>query len=195
MIGNYNFLDEWNIIEEKIKIVKNTTGVLPFASVNELRYAGRAIVDTLNKSRTSGQFTINIEDFKIPNRFFNHAKHDLIESLINYYLNKENLFKNKFLSDYGLFKESITAFTESVNICLEKISESRKNRDKRDEIYNELFDKYFDEIIENIKHIDSELLKAQIRKSNSDRKHLYINVLFLLLGIAIPYIIDYFLAK
>ena len=134
-----SILDEWNRAEEYIKIAEQISGKVVFPSINELRYAGRRLVEALHKIEIGKDY----EDIK---RYFDdawfdclRAQHDAVDAItakvaVDLALVKEKIGLDVVLQVFPSYSELVAV----VNITRKKIANSRKCRENREEIYKDI---------------------------------------------------------
>ncbi len=128
--------DEWNKTESWIKQGELVTKKALMPSINEMRYAGRQIVDACHaasNNSNAGQHLVEARSTLLK------ARHDVVDSIVIYIsdnadnhrdrLHAGNLHKN--FSNY----EELFGLLKTIT---DKILLSREDRNHRDEIYGEI---------------------------------------------------------
>lgn len=127
---------EWNKAEEDIKIAENVCNNIIIPAVKELRYAGRRVIDALQKSAkgdTEGATRL------LGDACFDchRARHDAIDAATSKIaLDIEVMIKKiKYESILPAFPE-FHKLVANLNNVRSRISESRGNRESREAIYS-----------------------------------------------------------
>lgn len=165
----------WNDFEETLKKYQLSTGKMPVASINELRYAGRQVTDCLYMILSDKSLDENkmLKKICVANQYFDNAVHDLFD-VINFNVNKVH---KQFLDHYGqnYTENNYTHQKEKLEKMNADIIASRKNRDKRKIIYDNLiendiefcckFEKYLIKKIEEAEENNIKLGRLKVMKN------------------------------
>jgi hypothetical protein len=136
--------NRWNIIEERIKDIQNIDLTVFVPAINELRYAGRKIVDCWmiqqDESMDEGTRQREIEQVLIVvEQYIENADHDLTDCmcvLLNFKLME--MVELYSITDLAKFHPDIFEVVERVRNVNDTIAESRRTRLRRNEIYDDL---------------------------------------------------------
>jgi hypothetical protein len=147
----------WNRIELRAKQAEQWRGEAIVASINEMRYAGRRIVDAiaLAENNLDGSQDPKIEEHLIiAKSYLLNADHDITDSVSfivlrrvsktidQHGLQKIEQYCPKFAEDYLLVKEAN-----------QLVLQSREERAKRIEAYNKLADEYLPRLMDLYKRL------------------------------------------
>ena len=134
--------DEWNKSEEAIKAAEQVNGRVILPAVKELRYAGRRIVEAIHLigAGDDDEAAKRLQDAE-----FNcyRARHDAIDAAtakiaIDLEAAASRLGHGAILAGYSKFPD-MWQMLESIR---RRITQSRRYREKRDEIYTEINDEF-----------------------------------------------------
>ena len=128
--------DEWNEAEEWIKTGEliNQSAVTP--SINELRYAGRRLVDACESARC-GDITAADKHILEAGENLAKARHDVADSVVGHISEYANKTRERIGA--GEMKRHFAGYEKlfgTLKHAARKIAESRKERGRRNEIYN-----------------------------------------------------------
>lgn len=128
--------EHWDIAEEDIKLAEQVSHKVVFPAVKELRYAGRRIIEALNKART-GKPKDEINSL-LQDAQFNclRARHDAIDAATAKIAIDLEIATDKI--GYDAILSAMPSFAELhglLNKIREKVRESRKDRENRERIY------------------------------------------------------------
>lgn len=163
---------QWNKAEKDIKLAEQVSGKAVIPSINELRYAGRRIVDALAKARFPGS-EHDVAVLLAEARFDCHrARHDAIDVGSSIIAGEceamaRHLGYEVILKTYPEFP----ALNAQLAKARRMIADSRQDRDKREEIYAELEDVAFPALVDKFNALKAsgpimaELAKSQRRKN------------------------------
>ena len=132
--------DEWDKTEKWIKDGEFIVGDAIIPSINEMRYAGRQLVDACRMAQNSDSQKAMGHVLKARADLMK-ARHDVVDACIGHIYDNVEEAQNrlgagnilKHFPDYG----EILALLDDIG---KKISESRENRKQRDEIYSDLME-------------------------------------------------------
>lgn len=163
---------EWDTTEEIIKQAEQICQDIVFPSINELRYAGRRIVDALNMDgdpTKEDQVKAYLKDAE-----FNclRARHDAIDASLSKIAIDVSLMIDKLKHDVILMVyPEFAKFVELMEKSRELIRKSRKNREDRDSIYISVSKTEFPVIVSHYRSIQSsEGMMISIAKNNRIEK-------------------------
>jgi len=167
----------WDGVEEKIKYSERITNEVSLPSINELRYAGRRLIDALNisfKDEISAEDKKEFYSFLLEAKHFCvRAEHDAIDSIVLFIDSR----LNEIIREFGivLINQVFPKFSEmkkKINDANHIITRSRKERDSRTELYNDIFKSLSDGLLDmyNDLLISEEIIKAHIEEVQKKEK-------------------------
>lgn len=175
-------MHEWDRAEGLIKEVELIRNEVVFASILELRYAGRKLIDALHLICENNN---NTEDGKLLEIIKHHifeatqncvrARNDAVDACISYI---HNYFI--FIEDQFGGGAVVSYFPEYTDIKLKKtdvekmISISRDERDKRQALYDDISDNYIPRIADIYKKMGAST-DLMIKDQKSARMKMYID--------------------
>lgn len=141
--------EAWNAAEEDIKLAEQVAKKVIMPSINELRYGGRRLVEIFDKIEAEapiGEITPLLEDVLFDCL---RARHDAIDSAVSKIaLDCEaatsKLGYNAVLQAFPKFSDLFVKISE-IN---KNITESRKDRNNREKIYETVSQSSFPELID-----------------------------------------------
>jgi hypothetical protein len=153
--------EQWNASEQFIKRVERLRrGEVVVASINELRYAGRTLIEGYAHFKGCAEHPEREADANLCMReaakFCLRAKHDAVDSAIMY-IDQALLF---FEEEFGLpilhehFPDYID-MKRSLQEIGEIMSASRGDRDKRDSLYANINDTKLDQLIDHHNRLET----------------------------------------
>jgi hypothetical protein len=127
--------EEWNLAEERLKTAENWNRKVLIPAINELRYAGRKIVDAFTAHRR-GDSQAAAEHIADACQDILRARHDVIDAVhgaIGDYADKarEKIGAAVLHGNFSNYGEMFALIRE----IGEQVAQSRKERQRRDEIY------------------------------------------------------------
>ena len=131
-----SLLEEWNSAEEALKIAENVQGKVVAPSINELRYAGRKVIEALSFDDDDEQARRLLDD-----AIFDcmRARHDAIDAIIAFISNKISAYTNELGVHIVLQCYPDTPkLIEEIGYIQDQIEVSRKNRLDRNAVYSTL---------------------------------------------------------
>lgn len=140
--------EEWDRAEVDIKLAEQVCHKVVFPSIKELRYAGRRVVEALNKVN-GGDADNSIDNLLQDAEFDCHrARHDAIDAAtakiaLDIEIAAKKLGYDAVLKAFPDFPK----INSTLNIIREKIKESRGNRENREAIYSVIEATDFEEIV------------------------------------------------
>lgn len=176
-------IEEWDKAEKLIKLAERVRGEVIFASINELRYGGRRLVDAL-KTASNAQLTeVEIDAIKVlilECKFdCQRAQHDAVDALV--------LFLQKTLKAYEvefgakLLAEKYPSYYELKGLLDEAddlIIESREDRQSRQKKYDRISESLYPKLLTYYRQLRSsrevfhQLIEAQkLEKKDSEKRH------------------------
>ena len=161
---------EWDDAESVIKIAEQVSGKVVLPAVAELRYAGRRLIDAINAALGDAE-PDEIKSYLHDALFNCHcAKHDAMDAAfsqiaITLELMVKKLGYENILAAYPGF----AGFYSEFEIARSRIVNSRKNRQERLPIYDEIKEIEFPEIVSEFTKIkiSEKIMKALAAKSKS----------------------------
>jgi hypothetical protein len=163
---------QWNKAEKVIKLAEQVSGKAVIPSINELRYAGRRIIDALLKARSPGSDQ-DVAVLLAEARFDCHrARHDAID-VGSSIIAGECAAMARHLGYEVILKTcpEFPALIAQLAKARQMIADSRQNREEREKIYAELEDVAFPGLVEKFNALKAsgaimaELAKTQRRKN------------------------------
>ena len=139
---------EWNHAEETIKAGEQINQRVNWASIKELRYAGRRIVESINlmDSENTEEAMRRLQDAEY-NCY--RARHDAIDAATSKIaIELENAARKL---GHSAIHATYSDFQKMLNVLNEirrKIRKSRGNREKRDEIYKDIEREDFEQLVD-----------------------------------------------
>ena len=145
--------DHWNLIEERLKRAEHIRNGTNIAAINELRYAGRKLIDAWNifnkDNRSKEDEDALHECIAVAKQYLINADHDIsdgiclfIHSEIQAYIRK---FGIKTITKY--FHEFPTLLVDMGRVN-QIVSNSRSRRDERIVLYKDISDNYIPKLID-----------------------------------------------
>ncbi|MEO1038922.1 MAG: hypothetical protein AAFX09_05205 [Pseudomonadota bacterium] len=151
-----DMLDAWNVAEQTMKAAERCHGALIEASVNELRYAGRRIMDAM-ENYEAAVAAPDFEDGEVrgfltilseASQFCKRAHHDALDATILYFGTAIEEFEREF--GPGLIATHIDEYVEFRSLMRETdelIVQARRNRSQsRDANYAEISERLLPEL-------------------------------------------------
>lgn len=143
--------DLWNRVERRAKQVEQFRGEAIIACINEMRYAGRRIVDVLahqNGHIADDKFNA-VENLAIAKNYLINADHDLTDAVI-FFAHRRLL---RVIDEHGRTRicEHCPDFEElypSIQEAQAIVSGSREDRTRRKEAYEKLASEYVPKIMD-----------------------------------------------
>ena len=177
--------DHWNRIEKRVKQAEQVRGEVVIPAINELRYAGRKIVDAwllyakpISTEEDRKEFE---ETLAVIKQYLLNADHDISDAIC-FTLHKQMQY---FLRRYGI--RTITkhfndfpSFLAEMRDVNNTISQSRETRVQRIDKYNEIAGDYIPKLVA---YYDQLLTSAELALEKELRQR-YINWGFAILGVA-----------
>lgn len=142
---------EWNRIEKRAKEAESFRGEAIVASINEMRYAGRRIVDAvaLLQSNNPDEIMVARDHIVIAKTYLMNADHDLTDSVIfiahTRFIDVEKRHKIKKIKKYIPEYEQ---FYQSIKEAQKIVQGSREDRSKRADAYRTLADEYIPKLMD-----------------------------------------------
>lgn len=135
--------DRWNLIEKRLKITEKYRLEVDIPAINELRYAGRKIVDVLvllhSEDYNNKTEKIISDNIAHAEQYCMNSEHDLTDGVCTFF----NTKMEQVINDYG-YDNVCVYFSQTSEIMAmlkevkEVISVSREDRVKRAEAYKRL---------------------------------------------------------
>ena len=129
-------IEEWNKAEEALKHAENIQGEVVASSINELRYAGRKIIEALSLDDNKEQSRRLLDD-----AIFDcmRARHDAIDAITAYISDSIDNITNELGVDVVLTcYHDLPKLLAEIGRIQGYIAHSRENRLNRDAIYETL---------------------------------------------------------
>lgn len=138
---------EWNTAEKAVKHAENVDGEVVFPAIQELRYAGRRLVDALAIQESDPMEAVALaRDAKF---FCHRARHDAIDAATQK-MAGDLAVAVEYLSA-GIIMEKFAKFPTFYRSLLkirDRVAISRENREDRDKIYNTIQSVDLDKLVE-----------------------------------------------
>ena len=168
--------DDWDKTEKWIKEGELFVGkAILSPSINELRYAGRRLVDVIRAAqrgddeRTSYHFS-QVQDNLVK------ARHDVVDAVVMHISEKTNKYRESIgagnLKTHFSGYEELFGLLKTIN---QKITCSRGNRENRDTIYGEILNsdfktlrKLYDQLIASLPAIEQKIQAENTRQNQAD---------------------------
>lgn len=185
---------EWNTSEKAVKHAENVDGEVVFPAIQELRYAGRRLVDALEKRESNpGEALALARDAKF---FCHRARHDAIDAATQK-MAGDLAVAVEYLSA-GAIMEKFAPFPQFYKSLLDirnRIADSREKRDDRDQIYDDIQSVDLDELVRVYDEFRTcePLIYAAVEQEKKDKKKNsilgYTGVVLGVLGILVGFIL------
>ena len=132
------FCSDWNETEKWVKKGENIIGNVVLPSINEMRYAGRRLVDAFEAAENGDGETAKRHLFEAQDNLIK-ARHDVVDSIVHHISDNANKYREsigatnlqKHFSEYGELFDLLKKIEY-------KISKSREERKNRNAIYGEI---------------------------------------------------------
>ena len=195
----------WHKVERNLKRIENLRGQIAIPSINELRYAGRAIVDglvILLEQHSNDDGNPDRESFEAlmieAKSCCETADHDIVDAIVVYLSDRLALLVDEFgLKNIALYFPAYTSIRKTLRDVQEKIAYTREYPSERESIYNELMVKLDDlfEFDETVRTAEDQMLKVVDGERLRERKQHFWRwteriislVALLIAGIALAY--------
>ena len=134
----------WNVVEGRIKEVQNINNAVFIPAINELRYAGRKLVDAWSiyedQSLDTNTRRANVEKaVTVVEQYVENAEHDVTDAICVFlHLKIRDLIERYGLSLIREYHPNIFELIAKIDEINDIIAESRRNRTRRNEIYDNL---------------------------------------------------------
>jgi hypothetical protein len=167
----------WNTLEHKLKRTEQLTEGVVQAAINELRYAGRRVVDAwlvLEKpDPTDADFQEAFELLVVANQYMSNADHDAMDAVTAFLASTIHRLASEIGMD-GLARlypdaKRLDAAIQDAEV---KRASSRGDRTQRDAIYASLYEDYWELFTNGIQAIEEieEQSQFQLLKKEDERK-------------------------
>ena len=174
----------WNAIEERIKEAEYILNEVAFLAINELRYAGRKIIDAwdiYNKPIDNQEDQKQFDDcLTVAKQYLLNADHDVTDAICLLVHRQVS----EFVERYG--KRTITkyfhdfpAFENEMKKINATVSGSRKNRHERVQTYDYIANEYIPQLLDYYQKL---LTSAEIALADEKRQR-FVNWCFAIFGI------------
>lgn len=193
-------LQKWNKVQAYLKSSELITEAAPVAAINELRYAGRSLVDALLMARDlpdvfDAQSEAYKKDFSsalaVTEQYIDNAMHDISDVMVYFYISSLNslISRDGFNNTINKDKDLLKAL-EDVENAKALIVESRQDRKVREKNYTEI-----QKIVERLSFAFTKIRKSdleqKIREKKRSRKSLIINISIAVTALFFGYIISF----
>ena len=180
----------WNKVEERLKLFETHARSARTPAINELRYAGRQLVDAIAKLKRNKNADVS-KHVTAAEQYVQNADHDISDAGVDFFDERINgAFKK-----YG--QRNILPHYPKAEIMRELIAEaqdtqvkSRKEREKRDQFYETIFEKVntlfqmYPEYKKQEPMIIYDQLLTEKKLKNSERLN-WIFGIFTIIGVAV----------
>ncbi|MER9390626.1 MULTISPECIES: hypothetical protein [unclassified Mesorhizobium] len=140
----------WNRVERRAKEVEQFRGEAIIAAINEMRYAGRRVVDVIASQRTgisNSEFT-DLEQLAIAKNFLNNADHDLTDGVLFYAHNTiQRTIERHGVKKITRYCPEFGELYGEMDAAHRIVTGSREDRLTRKAEYDRLADDYIPKII------------------------------------------------
>ena len=170
---------QWDKAEKLVKAAERARAQVVIASINELRYAGRRLVDAYHLSESAKSDPLKRDEFdkhiKEVSAFCVRAQHDAIDAMV-LFLQKA---VEKYEAEFGLalLGEKYPPIFEMRTTLAEVdglIVASREDRARRSEEYDKLAEIHYPKLISHYQHLQSsrdillEMLREKKKREGGD---------------------------
>jgi hypothetical protein len=161
-------LTEWNSAEKDIKLAEQVNGEVVIPAINELRYAGRRLIDVIYAYHTDPADREKANPYYQDAVFFCHrARHDAIDATVAHIISQIDNMMTRLGEDVVV---SSFAKLSELRLCLRNtqanIVASRKDRENRGAIYKTISDCDFPNLVNLYDELRiSEELMVKVAKS------------------------------
>jgi hypothetical protein len=151
---------EWDKAEKLVKRAERIRSQVVLASINELRYAGRRLVDAwhLKTAAETDDAQRVLFDRHVSDALLacNRAQHDAVDAIVLFLQKVVNKYEEEF--GLALLAEKyprIFDIKATLRIADDLITGSREHRDTRDDDYDRLADEHFPALLDHYYHLVS----------------------------------------
>jgi hypothetical protein len=144
----------WDTVEGRIKTVERLQLTVVFASINELRYAGRRLVDLMNiicsddRQDRDKQDQISGIVYEIEQNII-RANNDAADAAVVFLHERLHQLVSEFgVSVTFMYFPAYSEMLSKIRQINEFMSLSREERHKRNEIYNDIFENHLKQLIQ-----------------------------------------------
>ena len=183
--------DRWNAIEKRLKITEKYRLEVDIPAINELRYAGRKIVDVLvllhSKDYNNDTEKVISDNISHIEQYCMNAEHDLTDGVCTFFDTK----MRQVINDYGY--DSVCNYfpkTSEIMAMLEEVKElmsvSREDRVSRAKDYKKLEKEYVPKFIDfHNQLIASEeiMLLSKIIREKKERMFKIVTAISIVIGL------------
>ena len=168
--------DDWDKTEEWIKEGELFVDKVIFsASINELRYAGRRLVDVIRATQRGDNKMASYHFSQVQDNLVK-ARHDVVDAVVMHISEKTNKYRESLgagnLKTHFSGYEELSGLLKTIN---QKITRSRGNRENRDAIYGEILSSDFktlrklhDQLIASLPAIEQKIKAENTRQNQAD---------------------------
>ncbi|CAC9617633.1 hypothetical protein [uncultured Gammaproteobacteria bacterium] len=184
--------DKWNLIEKRLKITEKYRFEVDIPAINELRYAGRKIVDIIvllhsedYDNETEKTISDNIAHAE---QYCMNSDHDLTDGICTFF----NTKMERVINDYG-YDNVCTYFpqTSKIMVMLDEVKEvisiSRENRPQRVEAYKKLEEEFIPKFMAFHKQLvasEKSMLLSKRTRERKDKILIFFAVIGIIVGIS-----------
>jgi len=171
--------ERWNRVEGLLKRAERLRNQAIIPSINELRYAGRNIIDALNilvnKSDQPWQDVFpEFKSFIIEAQVCcRKAEHDIVDAMVFYLHGKMKNMREEFgFANIQRFFPEFVKFTTQMAEINAFITQSREEREKRPEIYQKILVEYLPDLEKWHKELEvsHEAMREELPKEKRARQ-------------------------
>lgn len=158
---------QWDHIEKRLKEAENVRREVVHAAVNELRYAGRALVDVWHlpiDTQSDEEAARLDEKITVAEQYLMNSNHDITDGVC-FVLHSKVQDLLEFVPRRKIRKEfpDLDNFLQKLDEANDIVTESRETRKDRKEKYEYLEKTYVPYLLENFKLLDYAERKAEQR--------------------------------
>lgn len=169
--------NQWNLAEQRIKTAERLNGEVVFPAINELRYAGRRLVDAINLTNTDDGSDSTDESVRTfvneVEQFCLRAEHDAIDaSILFVHQRVEQLVENFGILTVTQYFPKYAELRKKIDEVDNFITSSRKDREQRPETYRDIAENYLPTIISLYKEMEysEEAIKSAVEEARKEQE-------------------------
>ena len=140
--------ERWNKVEYRLKEIEAISGLARIPAINELRYAGRQIIDALSALSINAEADVG-KNITSAAQYVQNADHDVTDAIVDFIRGRVE----DALRRYGMVNTvknfpDMARMRDLVFAAEEKIRASRLDRSRRDAIYDDVFQNHVVPLVE-----------------------------------------------
>ncbi len=173
---------EWNTTEEWIKRGEHFGNAIILPSINELRYAGRRLVDAFAAAQR-GDAKGAERHLLVASEDLMKARHDVVDAVVYYVSQEANRIRKTVGAGY--LQKYFTQYGDLFGLLktmAQKTTQSRGDRTRRNEIYESVMRENFSVLHELYNALEASLpaieqnIEAEDRKTEGDKRKYILNL-------------------